>query len=150
MKTIITILLMSVLVCGLITGCGTTGFAGARQQTVTINVRFEGDIAPDAFAGDDGASSKSKGAAALVSISTGEMSYDGTRGDLGGTKAITGKGDANAASTRTIDLPNSGGAGTVDMAGGETKEEPVLVEDKVDESKADTAPEAVPVTGPAK
>ena len=150
MKTIITILLMSVLACGLITGCGTTGFAGARQQTVTINVRFEGDITPDAFANTEGTSAKGKGASSLVSITTGEMSYDGTRGDLGGTKAITGKGDANAASTRTIDLPNSGGAGTVDMAGGATKDEPVLVEDKGDEAKADTTTEVAPVAEPAK
>lgn len=129
-----------------LSGCGTTGFAGARQQTVNIEVRFEGDITPDAFAGTEGASAKSKGAAALVSITTGEMSYDGTRGDLGGTKAITSDGDANAASTRTIDLPNSGGAGTVDMAGSTSKEDTAAEPEVIDAAPATSPVDEKPET----
>lgn len=139
MKKLLAILICSTLFCAFITGCGTTGFAGARQQTVNIEVRFEGDITPDAFAGMEGGTAKQKGAAALVSITTGEMSYDGTRGDLGGTKAITGTGDANAASTRTIDLPNSGGAGAVDMAGSASKDD-TAAEPEIVEAEPSTAP----------
>lgn len=153
MKTHLAIcpILLAGLVAGL-TSCRTIGFAGARQQTVNIDVelRFEGDISPEVFAAATGAATKdkSKGVGSLVSITTGEMRYDGTRGDLGGTKAITSEGDANAASTRTIDLPNSGGAGTVDMAGTakDTKETETPATETAE--KDDTT--VAPVTKPAE
>ncbi|MFA6779786.1 MAG: hypothetical protein WCU80_08420 [Paludibacteraceae bacterium] len=87
------ILGLALILCGC-AGPGLTGFAGARQQSMSISITFEGDVSP-AGAGKDG----------LVSISTGEMTYDGTRGDLGGTKATTGTGEATASQTVTTGAP---------------------------------------------
>ena len=75
----------------------TTGL-GARQQSLSIVIEA-----------DHLAASPAQPA---VSVTVSGMSYDGTRGDVGGTKAATETGDATAESSRQLNLSQYGEAGT--------------------------------------
>lgn len=64
--------------CILLASCtspSTTGLASARQQTLNISVSVKGDVPTGVPA---------------VSITTGAMTYDGTRGDVAKNKAVEG------------------------------------------------------------
>lgn len=89
-------------------GCaGTTGFAGARQQTLTINVRFEGDVTTGEAA--DGTPSRPS-VGSILNITTGEMLYDGTRGDVAKNKAAN-ESSIGDDDTVSLPLPQSNGIG---------------------------------------
>lgn len=104
MKILIVVALVGML---WLTGCaGTTGFASARQQTLTINVRLEGDLTTATVPTVDGKPTLGS----ILSITTGEMLYDGTRGDVAKNKASS---DSVVNDADTVSLPKKPSAGDV-------------------------------------
>lgn len=78
-------------------GCtspSTVGLASARQQTLSVSVSIEGAEAPAGVP--------------LVTITTGAMTYDGTRGDVAKNKATSGS-TIDDQDTLTLPLPQSNG-----------------------------------------
>ena len=89
-------------------GCaGTTGFAGARQQTLSVIVRFEGDVTTGEM---DRNLPGTPSIGSILSINTGEMLYDGTRGDVAKNKA-SNESSIQDDDTVSLPLPQSNGIG---------------------------------------
>jgi len=89
--------------CILLASCtspSTTGLASARQQTLSISVSVKGDVPSGVPA---------------VSITTGAMTYDGTRGDVAKNKASEG-GSIKDDDTLTIPLRQAASGATVSRA----------------------------------
>lgn len=102
------LLFVSLLLVLIVAGCGgTTGFASARQQTLTVVVRFEGDVTTNEPS-RQGAGTPAIGS--ILSITTGEMLYDGTRGDVAKNKA-SNESSIQDDDTVSIPLPQSNGIG---------------------------------------
>ena len=72
----------------------TVGLASARQQTLSVSVSIKGAEAPAGVP--------------LVAITTGAMTYDGTRGDVAKNKATSGS-TIEDQDTLTLPLPQSNG-----------------------------------------
>ena len=103
-KCAMAVMMMVCMVLGLVllASCksapSTTGVGGARQQSLSVVIKA------------DSLTASATQPAVMVSVDG--MSYDGTRGDVGGTKAATETGDATASSSRQLNLSQNGGAGT--------------------------------------
>lgn len=98
MKSACSTILTIALICSLLTSCtspSTTGLASARQQTLSISVSVKGDVPSGVPA---------------VSITTGAMTYDGTRGDVAKNKAGTSIQDDD---TVSLPLPQASPGATV-------------------------------------
>lgn len=99
MKTIAEtpVILFLLVVLLALAGCtspSTVGLASARQQTLSVSVSIKGAEAPAGVP--------------LVAITTGAMTYDGTRGDVAKNKAASGSSIADD-DTITLPLPQSNG-----------------------------------------
>ena len=91
---VILFLLVALLALAGCTSPSTVGLASARQQTLSVSVSIKGAEAPAGVP--------------LVAITTGAMTYDGTRGDVAKNKATSGS-TIEDQDTLTLPLPQSNG-----------------------------------------
>lgn len=92
--TLVLSLIAALLALAGCTSPSTVGLASARQQTMNVSVSIEGAEAPAGVP--------------LVTITTGAMTYDGTRGDVAKNKATSGSSISDD-DTVTLPLPQSNG-----------------------------------------